>query len=165
MPWSYMQLEVNDTGSIEKFRGSIPTNYFRRTHGVVLVYDLNNPSTLDDLEEWMIDAQSKTSEDPSITYMLVGNKRDKLQVGDPGNSSRRAEVFGLKYAIPNSLQFKISAASDSLESLRENFKTFAQRVYSAQTMREPEEEEGRETGASLLVSDQHKTQKKSCQKC
>ena len=74
----FFQLEVSDTGSTETYRDSVPTNYFRGCHGIVLVYDITNPASLYDLEDWMTDAYHKTGEDSTITYSLIGNKRDQM---------------------------------------------------------------------------------------
>ena len=157
----FVQLEVADTGSIEKFRGSIPTNYFRHIHAIILMYDVTNPSSLDDLEDWTTDAHHKTAGDSSITYTLIGNKVDRIQ---DETCLLRANVFGLKHEIPEKLQFKISAANNSEESLKEIFKTVASNIYATQTNRDPEEYY--ESGKSLIISEEHTDSGgKKCSKC
>ena len=85
-------MEVNDTGSIEKFRGSIPTNYFRFCQGVILIYDISNLTSLYDLEEWISDAHQKTAEDPGITYAMIGNKGDLAEFDATSSEGKMLEV-------------------------------------------------------------------------
>lgn len=156
-----MQLEMTDTGSIEKFRGSIPTNYFRNIHAVVLIYDLTQSSTINGLEEWTSDAYSKTADDPSITYALVGNKADKPH---DEMSKLRADIFVAKHSIPEVLHFKVSAVSDSTEALEEVFRTLARNIHAKQINRDPDGPY--DSGASLIISDEHTDGgKRSCFSC
>ena len=152
---------MTDTGSIEKFRGSIPTNYFRNVQAVVLMYDLTQSSTINALEEWTSDAYSKTANDPSMTYALVGNKSDKPQ---DENSKLRAEVFMAKHSIPEELHFKVSAVSDSEETLDEVFRTLARNIHAKQKNRDPNDPY--DSGASLIVSAENsESEKQRCFSC
>lgn len=157
------QLEVNDTGSIERFRGSIPTNYFRHTQGVVLMYDLTDPTSLYDLEDWVTDANNKTCGDDIITYALIGNKLDEHSTCDIGENSGR--TFCARHAIPEKLQFQTSAAKESSESLLNIFEVLAREIYTVQMNKEPEE--SRSTEASLLISDKETVtaKRRGCSRC
>lgn len=99
------------------------------------MYDITDPATLYDLEDWMTDAYSKTSGDTTIIYALIGNKLDK---SDSCLNSGR--TFSAKYGIPEKLQFKISAAKESRESIRDILKVLAREIYTVQMNKEPEEE-------------------------
>lgn len=151
---------MTDTGSIEKFRGSIPTNYFRYIQGVVLMYDLTKPPSLDDLEDWTADAHYKTASDTTITYALIGTRLDKIE---DESCLRRASIFGLRHEIPEELQFKVSAVNESRESLLEAFRTLARSIYTTKMNRDPEDLH--ESGRSLVVSTEHTDSEKRCFKC
>jgi GTPase SAR1 family protein len=126
---------VSDTGSIERFRGSIPSNYFRHAQGVVLIYDLTDPTSLYDLEDWMTDSYSKTSGDGDIVYTLIGNKLDQYNACDVGANS--GKTFCARHAIPEKLQFQTSAFKDSRESLLSIFEVLAREIYTMQMDKEP----------------------------
>lgn len=158
---------MNDTGSIERYRGSIPSNYFRHTQGVVLIYDLTDPTSLYDLEDWITDAYNKTCGDNAITYALIGNKLDQYNACDLGANS--GITFSARHAIPEKLQFQTSAFKDSSESLLDIFETLAREIYTMQMSKEPEESRSGET--SLLVSDRghpgitDMRERRGCSKC
>ena len=121
---------MNDTGSVERYRDSVPTNYFRGCHGVVLVYDITNPTSLYDLEDWMTDAYHKTGEDSTITYSLIGNKVDQMD-----SISKEEQHFCEEYGIPKSLQFKADASSESVQTLYGFFQTMAFSIHAKQCKR------------------------------
>ena len=161
-----LQLDVSDTGSIERFRGSIPSNYFRHTQGVVLIYDLTDPTSLYDLEDWITDVYNKTGGESAITYALIGNKLDQYNACDIGANS--GTTFSARHSIPEKLQFQTSASKDSSESLLNIFEVLAREIYTAQMSKEPEESRSGGFEASLLVSDRGITdmrEKRGCSKC
>lgn len=121
---------MTDTGNLEQFRGSIPTNYFRHSQGVVLVYDLTDPTSLYDLEDWMRDAYNKVPEDVAINYILIGNKLDRINNGIESHDDERC--FAERHNIPEALQFKIAASEESTESLRAIFQTIALSIHTTQ---------------------------------
>ena len=132
----FFQLEVSDTGSTETYRDSVPTNYFRGCHGIVLMYDITNPASLYDLEDWMTDAYHKTGEDSTITYSLIGNKRDQM---DSVLGLNDGKLFCTRHDISENLQFKLSAVDESEESLHVIFETLAREIFAVQMNREPDD--------------------------
>ena len=70
-----------DTAGQERFR-SITSGYFKESHGLILLYDITNRTSFDNLEKWM-DAVNDTlgnlsSNDPHKKYSVIvlGNKAD-----------------------------------------------------------------------------------------
>jgi len=124
------------------------------------VYDLTDPTSVDDLEEWISDAANKTREDPDITYVLIGNKRDAVVEDAISNAG---EMFSLKHGISEHLQFKVSALTDSLDYLKDIFMTIAQNIYATQTNNNPENTTGNTVEEPLILSSNRK--KKQCYKC
>ncbi|KAF3337325.1 ras-related protein RABA2a-like protein [Carex littledalei] len=68
-----IKAQMWNTSGQERYR-AITSAYFRGAVGAVLVYDVSNPSTFDNLARWLKDLRDCT--DPCIRIMLVGNKTD-----------------------------------------------------------------------------------------
>lgn len=68
-----IKLQIWDTAGQEKFR-SIAKSYFRHAVGVILVYDITDRKSFDDLSFWLNDVHSLC--DPNAAITLIGNKLD-----------------------------------------------------------------------------------------
>jgi small GTP-binding protein len=68
-----VELQIWDTAGQEKFRALGPI-YFRNAIGALVVYDVTNRDSFEDLEEW-ISAFSEAAE-PGALISLIGNKTD-----------------------------------------------------------------------------------------
>jgi small GTP-binding protein len=68
-----VKLQIWDTAGQERFR-SISKSYFRNAVGAVLVYDIANLESFDQLGDWLNDLQTLAA--PNAYIMLVGNKSD-----------------------------------------------------------------------------------------
>ena len=77
----YVKLQIWDTAGQERFR-SISKSYFRNAAGAILVYDITDMNSFDQLTDWLNDLQSLCL--PNAYILLVGNKADleaQRQVG------------------------------------------------------------------------------------
>jgi small GTP-binding protein len=68
-----VKLQIWDTAGQERFR-SIAKAYFRSAIGVVLVFDLSERKSFDDLGQWLTDIHALC--DPNAVVTLIGNKLD-----------------------------------------------------------------------------------------
>jgi small GTP-binding protein len=68
-----IKLQIWDTAGQERFR-SIAKAYFRNAVGVLLVFDLGDRKTFDEVNMWLNDVRSLC--DPSAVVILIGNKSD-----------------------------------------------------------------------------------------
>jgi small GTP-binding protein len=68
-----VKLQIWDTAGQERFR-SISKSYFRNAVGAILVYDITNVGSFDELSGWLNDLQTLSA--PNAYVMLVGNKAD-----------------------------------------------------------------------------------------
>ena len=68
-----VRLQVWDTAGQESFR-SITRSYYRGAIGVLLVYDVTNVNSFENLPNWLKDSLDETN--PNIGLVLVGNKSD-----------------------------------------------------------------------------------------
>ncbi|KAH0790815.1 Ras-related protein Rab-4B [Histomonas meleagridis] len=68
-----IKLQIWDTAGQERFR-AISKSYFRNSVGAILVYDITNIRSFDQLTSWLSDLQSLCS--PNAYILVVGNKVD-----------------------------------------------------------------------------------------
>ncbi|KAJ2796860.1 Ras- protein Rab-14, partial [Coemansia guatemalensis] len=62
---------------VERFR-SVTRSYYRGSIGTILVYDITNRESFEDLDKWIVDAQQLTP--THSIFVLVGNKADREQL-------------------------------------------------------------------------------------
>ncbi|OHT08995.1 small GTP-binding protein [Tritrichomonas foetus] len=68
-----VKLQIWDTAGQERFR-SIAKAYYRNAVGVILVFDITERKSFDDLSSWLNDVHTLC--DPSAVIQLIGNKAD-----------------------------------------------------------------------------------------
>ena len=94
-------LRVVDTAGQERFRHSIIPTLIRRSQGILLVYDVNNPSSLWEGVPEMLQFIDKNRPDiPSL--LLVGNKADltESKLSELVVSKEEGERFAQNCGIP-----------------------------------------------------------------
>lgn len=105
-PADPITLQIWDTAGQERF-SSLSTAFFRGADAVILVYDVNRPDTLTDLERWWNEFRVKVpiaeGEEADYCVVIVGNKTDlvpmTLKAGKPVIGQSRAMPF-LRDLIP-----------------------------------------------------------------
>ncbi|XP_040270039.1 ras and EF-hand domain-containing protein-like [Bufo bufo] len=102
----YTTLQIWDTAGQERFR-SIAKSYFRKAHGVLLVYDVTSEASFLNVRQWI--DEIKSSCDRSIPLMLIGNKTD---LRAEGNESGIQTSIGEKLAMAYSSLFCETSAKD-----------------------------------------------------
>ncbi|KAJ3440158.1 small gtp binding protein rab8 [Anaeramoeba flamelloides] len=100
-----VKLQIWDTAGQEKFR-TIVRSYYRGTKGIILVYDITNVETFNNIKSWVkeIDTYGENVEN----LLLVGNKNDlesKRQVTTK-MGQKLAEELGVAF-------FETSAKNDT----------------------------------------------------
>jgi small GTP-binding protein len=68
-----VKLRIWDTAGQERFR-SVAKSYYRKAVGVIVVYDLTDRKSFDELTTWFTDIHALG--DPNAVIQLVGNKSD-----------------------------------------------------------------------------------------
>ncbi|KCV69178.1 rab family, other [Fonticula alba] len=73
------KLLILDTAGQDRFR-TLSSSYYRGAHGVILVYDITNRSSFDNLSSWFdeLDYHCPPGENSNVVTMIVGNKLDSL---------------------------------------------------------------------------------------
>jgi Ras-related protein Rab-2A len=69
----HIKLQIWDTAGQETFK-SITRSYYRGSIGVILVYDITNRDSFNNISKWLDETKSYAND--KITVMLVANKTD-----------------------------------------------------------------------------------------
>eukprot|EP00029_Vermamoeba_vermiformis_P011761 TRINITY_DN6563_c0_g1_i1.p1 TRINITY_DN6563_c0_g1~~TRINITY_DN6563_c0_g1_i1.p1 ORF type:complete len:201 (-),score=43.65 TRINITY_DN6563_c0_g1_i1:100-702(-) len=89
-------LQIWDTAGQERFR-QITSSFYRGAHGILVVFDLNNRESFDNLQRgWMKDIHKYST--TSVSIILVGNKADTTQ--DRAVSLEDAKAYAEQMDIP-----------------------------------------------------------------
>ena len=100
-----IKLQIWDTAGQERFR-TITTAYYRGAMGIMLVYDVTNEKSFDNIKNWIRNIEEHASSD--VEKMILGNKcdiQDRRQV-----SKERGEKLAIEYNI----KFMETSAKSSL---------------------------------------------------
>ncbi|XP_048248528.1 ras-related protein Rab-37-like isoform X7 [Haliotis cracherodii] len=68
-----VKLQIWDTAGQERFR-SITHAYYRDAHALLLLYDVTNKASFDNIRAWLAEINEYAQED--VVIMLLGNKAD-----------------------------------------------------------------------------------------
>ena len=83
----YAKLTIFDTAGQERYR-AITKNYFKDSHGIILIYDITKRSTFEHIEKWLESIKETLSDWKRSGYMIMilGNKLDLVE----NNGKKRA---------------------------------------------------------------------------
>ena len=68
-----IKLQIWDTAGQERFR-TISSTYYRGAHGIIVVYDVSNRQSFDNVKRWLTEIEKYARE--GVNKLLVGNKSD-----------------------------------------------------------------------------------------
>lgn len=91
-----VKLQIWDTAGQEKFR-TITSSYYRGAHGVIVVYDVTNRDSFQNVKNWMGEITRYASE--NVNRLLIGNKCDidakRAVTSEEGKEL--ADSFGIQF--------------------------------------------------------------------
>jgi small GTP-binding protein len=89
-----VKVQIWDTAGQDRFK-SITKNYYKGAHGIILIYDVSNPKTYDNIKKWL--AQIKEEASSKVCIILVANKIDhEERVVTEEEGEKLAKSFNLK---------------------------------------------------------------------
>ena len=111
----YVKVNIWDTAGQERFN-TIITTYFKEIGGIILMFDVNEPPTIDRLEKWLkyVNTYTQCNHKYEHPILLLGNKTDK------GNKTCMDELDCL-IKEHNIIYREISCKNDTNEYLEEVF--------------------------------------------
>lgn len=71
-----IKLQVWDTAGQERFK-PITKCYFRGSHGCIVLFDITNRSSFNNVKTWVSDYRENNTVDSSDNVVVIGNKADK----------------------------------------------------------------------------------------
>ncbi|XP_031103735.1 ras-related protein RABE1e-like [Ipomoea triloba] len=92
-----MKLQIWDTAGQERFR-TITTAYYRGAMGILLVYDVTDESSFDNIRNWMKNIEQHASD--TVNKILIGNKADmdeSKRVVPTSRGQALADEYGVKF--------------------------------------------------------------------
>jgi len=104
-----IKLQIWDTAGQERFR-TISSTYYRGAHGIIVVYDITNYDSFNNVKRWLTEIDKYARE--NVNKLLVGNKVD-LASGDGdklGNPRAVEKEQGEKYANELKISFLETSA-------------------------------------------------------
>lgn len=96
-----MQLEFWDTAGQERHRQALHITYYRNADAVILVYDVTNLKSFENLQYWLSECKRFVAED--IPYVLIGNKCDQDAMVSRAAAQRFADTNGMLVSLLNVL--------------------------------------------------------------
>ena len=113
-----IKVQLWDTAGQDKYR-TIAKNYYKGSHGILLLYDITKISSFDNIREWIRDIKEEVDENAIL--FLIGNKID-LSDKRVITKEKGTELAG-EYKIPF---FEASAKSG--ENVDEIFKALYKKI-------------------------------------
>jgi len=122
-----VKTQIWDTAGQERYRG-IAKNYYRKTMGALIVYDITRRDSFTNAEFWLNELRTHAKED--IVILLVGNKSDLEQARNVSKEE------GTKFSKGNSLNFIETSARDD-SNVDQAFKMCVEEIYRRQLRGKP----------------------------
>ena len=91
-----IKLQIWDTAGQERFR-SVSKAYFRNAVGAILVYDITNRASFEELNAWINDLNTLAA--PNASIVLIGNKSDLTDERQVGKEE--ADAFAENHGLVN----------------------------------------------------------------
>jgi Ras-related protein Rab-18 len=120
----FIRVKIWDTAGQERYK-SLAYSFFRNAHGLILVYDVSNRESFEDLKSWINNIQSNLmNNEVNIVKMIVGNKIDLERVV--------LKEEGEKFAQENNYFYCESSAKDNI-NVEESFRLIVNKIAETKT--------------------------------
>ena len=115
-----IKLQIWDTAGQERFR-TITSSYYRGTHGIIVVFDVTDQESFDNVKQWLHEIDRYASAD--VKKLLVGNKCDlaSKRAVPTEQAAAFAEGLGVKF---------LETSAKSAINVEKAFATIAREIAS-----------------------------------
>lgn len=150
-----VQLQIWDTAGQEKFR-TITSSYYRGTHGIIIVYDICDKVSFDNLTGWIEEVDKNTGK--GVIKLIMGNKVDKKmnRIVDYNTAKQYADDRNIKY---------IETSAKSSENVTEAFTLLTEeilKVTNEGNSKQPKEKNTVDLSKQTLPAKQDSNSADSC---
>ena len=114
-----IKLQIWDTAGQDRFR-AITKNYYKGANGIILIYDVTNLQTYENVKNWITQIREETN--PNVVIYLAGNKID---IPEEERVVKTEE--GKEIADEYKLQFKETSAKDGI-NVNEVFQELVEKI-------------------------------------
>jgi Ras-related protein Rab-1A len=90
-----VKLQIWDTAGQERFR-TVNSSYYRGADGIVMVYDITEPKTFQNLKHWMEDINAYATK-TRVAKILIGNKCEQPRAVAYTTAKQFAGEIGVPY--------------------------------------------------------------------
>ncbi|KAK7067922.1 Ras-related protein Rab-10 [Halocaridina rubra] len=124
-----IKLQIWDTAGQERFH-TITTSYYRGAMGIMLVYDITNSKSFDNIAKWLRNIDEHANED--VEKMILGNKCDM--------EDKRVipKAKGEAIAIEHNIRFLETSAKANI-NIEQAFLELAEAILNKTPGRDPQE--------------------------
>jgi len=122
------EISLFDTAGQEKFR-TLSVSFIRESKGVLMMYDITNLDSFQNIEKWLNDIKNSLGEDNNYLIILLGNKLDL--VSDNIKDREVETEDAKKLCLDNKIFWggECSVKDISIEDLKNLFKSFIEEIY------------------------------------
>lgn len=89
-----IKLQIWDTAGQERFR-NITSSYYRGSHGIIIVFDLTDKESFENIQDWIREINKYAFE--GVSKIIVGNKSDLYDRRMVYNGSGYAKSLNIPY--------------------------------------------------------------------
>ena len=146
-------MQIWDTAGQERFK-NITASYYRGGNGVLVVYDITDRDSFENLNSWLIEIEKNANK--NVYKLLIGNKSDLEE--------KRKVTYqeGKDFATSNGMQF-IETSAKTASKVQEAFELLTQEIIKASVTKDRGmEKKEKSVHLSSGVSDLSTKQKGGC---
>ena len=89
-----VRIKIWDTAGQEQYK-SLTKNFYKKCHGIVIVYDVTDVDSFNNISDWFKNAREFSEE--NINMILIGNKIDLLRQVPKEDAIALSEKLEIKY--------------------------------------------------------------------
>ncbi|XP_020642829.1 ras-related protein Rab-1A isoform X3 [Pogona vitticeps] len=113
-----------DTAGQERFR-TITSSYYRGAHGIIIVYDVTDQDSFNNMHLWMEEIDRYASE--NVNKLIVGNKSDLTSKKAVDYTTAKVPLLPLEYADSLGVPFLETSAKNAI-NVEQAFLTMAAEI-------------------------------------